>query len=383
MNRFAALLLSAFVLGSAGDVKLRVIVDATSPGAYNRWVWQHKAERPRFPTVYITWDGMRQRGEYVWPAVSFWTDSGPLLTHRILPDSQPVALQMAPVCLISRDFDQLTVRSGINELAVYDKFGSKLFVDPHRERLAPGRWERHVLDPSPRTVLLDDSGKVLSTISSSGRVRRILYTSDSVFALDADSTVVLFDRNGRVLWRSHRLQSPFAAAIADNGCAVAAATNDSLVIYSSAHARTVMLPHDGEWERFGGPIMAWSADGQRLAIYQGSKSSWDSGRVFVVNTEGRLVRPARNMRLYNVRALLWMGDTLVFPALNVDVSHRDPRFNYSVSADSYVISFLPPRGDASRGTIHGKFDLHGTWIVSGQHLAYMTDGRYLIAECVR
>ena len=128
--------------------------------------------------------------------------------------------------------------------------------------------------------------------------------------------------------------------------------------------------------------MTWSGDGQFLAIYQGSQTSWDSGRVFAVNKEGRLVRPVRKTRLYNVRALLWLGDTLVLPALNVDVSHTRPRFQSAVSADSYVISFLPPRGDVSRGAIHGRFHLYGTWTASGRHLAYTTYRKYLIAECV-
>jgi hypothetical protein len=165
---------------------------------------------------------------------------------------------------------------------------------------------------------------------------------------------------------------------------VAASTDDSLVIFSPPGAKVVAQPHDKEWKRFGHPTMAWSSDGRRLAVYQGSKTAWDSGRVFAVNKEGRVVRPIHRMKLCNVRSLLWMGDTLVLPALNVDVSNRDPRFSYSVSADSCVVSFFPPRGSMSRGTIHGKFRLYGTWTASRRHLAYVLPPKqFLVAELVR
>lgn len=383
MIRLAVLLLSVCASGFGDNLHLRVVVDASSPAEYNRWVWQHRAECSGLRPVYITYDSSHHRDVFEWPAISFWSDSGPLLTHRILPDSQPVGPQAGAMCDISRNFDQLTVRSGISGFAMSDRFGRRLFTDPHRpEGITSGRWARFARYP-PVMVLLDDSGNVLSAIPSPGPAR-ILHTGDSVFALHAESSVVLLDRDGRVLWRSRKLKSPFAAAIGPNGYSVAAATDDSLVICSPSRARTIVLPHDREWGRFGWPTMAWSADGERLAVYQGSKAAWDSGRVFVMNTEGRLVRPTRNMRFYNVRSLVWMGDTLVFAALNVDVSQRDPRFSYGISADSCVISFLPPRGKMSRGPIHGKFRLYGTWTVSGRHLAYLLPPRqFMVAELAR
>jgi hypothetical protein len=289
---------------------------------------------------------------------------------------------MGAICDISHNLDQLTVASGNMDFAMYDRFARRLFTDPSRpEGLTLGRWTRFTFHP-PGMVLLNDSGKALSNISSSEA--GALYTSDSVCALSADGAIVFIDRDGRVLWRSRKINAHCIVAAAPNGGPVAAATSDSLMICIPPGTKTVVLPHDKEWSLFDRPTMAWSADGKLLAVYQSSKTAWDSGRVFVVNTEGRLVRPIRRMKLYNVRSLLWMGDTLVFPALNVDVSHRDPRFNYSVSADSYVISFLPPRGNVSRGTIHGKFRLYGRWTASGRHLAYMLPPRrFMLAEFVR
>jgi hypothetical protein len=385
MKSTALLLFCVCALCSADATRLRVVVDASSPAEYNRWVWQHTAESPGFKHVYITCDSWARRGKFERPAISFWTDSGPLLMHRILPDSQgapsPVA-QMGPILDISPNTDQLTVFSGRDSFAMYNRFGTRLFTDPSRPQgLTSGRWLSHVPYPF-KAILLNDKGKLLSTISSLG-IPRVLYASDSGFVIqDNDGTVVLFDRDGRVLWRSRKLGSRATFAAGRNRHVVAASTGDSLTIFNPPVDKSVMLPHDKEWGLFGGPTMAWSDDGKLLAIYQASQTAWDSGRVFVLDKEGQLVRPVRKTQLYNVRALLWLGDTLVLPALNVDVSHTRPRFQSAVSADSYVISFLPPRGDVSRGVIHGRFYLYGTWTASGRHVAYTTYRKYLIAEWI-
>jgi hypothetical protein len=324
---------------------------------------------------------MRQRGRYVWPAVSFWSDSGPLLTHRIIPDSQPEGRSRGQVLDISRNTDQITVastsgRGGHSTFAMYDRFGTRLFTDPSRPQgLTLGRWTRFTFHP-PGKELLDDSGKVLSRISSSEA--GVLYSSDSLCALSADGSVVFISRDGRELWRSRKINAHCAVAVGSNGSAVAAATSDSLMIWSPPSTKTVVLPHDKEWNRFDRPTMAWSQDGRQLAVHQGSKTAWDSGRVFVVNMEGRLVRPIRKMKLYSVRSLLWMGDTLVFPAIDEDLS----RFWY-YSADSCVISFAPPRGSIGRGTVHGKFRPDGNWTASGRHLAYVSPpAQFVVAELV-
>jgi hypothetical protein len=276
--------------------------------------------------------------------------------------------------------DQLAVPSGNSGFAMYDRFGRRLFTDHHRTGgLTSGRWIRFVYSP-PGSALLDDSGRVLSTISSS-RQDGLYCASDSVFALHADSTVVLLDRNGRALWRSRNLPLHCNIVVAPSGRAVAASTSDSLVICSPPSAKTVALPHDKEWSRFGPPTMAWSADGKLLAVYQRSQTAWDSGRVFVVNTRGRLVRPARKMQLYNIRCLLWMGDRVVVPAVNVDLTHVPIQFHTWASADSTLVSFLLPKGGVRRGVIDAKFKLVGRWVTSGGHLAYIADGHYLIADC--
>jgi hypothetical protein len=383
VNRLAALLLATCMLAPAGDLKLKVILDTTDPGVYNRWVWQHRAKCPGFKHVYMTCDSWVRRGKFECPAVSFWTDSGPLFVHCILPDSQlaPSPVQArGPILDISSNTGQLTVRSGRDSFAMYDRFGTRLFADPSRpEALMSGRWLTIILHPF-RDVLLDDNGKVLSTISSSG-IPRVLHADDSVFLIhDNDGTVALFDRDGHELWRSRRLVgSRSAFAVAPNARSVAASTDDSLVIFSPLGSEVVALPHDKEWKHFGWPMMTWSSDSRRLAIYQGSTTAWDSGRVFVVNTEGGLVRPIRRMQLYCVRALVWMGDTLVFPALGEDVSKR----SYS-SADSCVVSFVPSRGRIRRGVVHGKFRLHGEWNASGRHLAFVSPpAHFVVAELVR
>jgi hypothetical protein len=382
MRPSALLLMCVCALGSARDIHMRVVVDANSPADYNRWVWQHR-EECRFPTVCITLDSWARRGEFDCPAISFWTDSGPLLTHRILPDSQlapPPEAQMAPTCEISQDMDQLAVPSRGRGFAMYDRFGTRLFTDPHRiTGLTSGRWIRSGWSAS-RTELLDDSGSILSTISPTGRAG-VYFASDSVLALHADSTVVLLDRNGQVLWRSRKLASHSVLAVAPNGSALAAATGDSLVICSAPGTKTVVLPHDTQWKHFDTPTMVWSADGNLLAVYQRSQTAWDSGRVFVVNTKGRLVRPARKLQFCNIRGFSWIGDTVVLPAVNVDLANVPLQFRTWASADSYVVTFLPPGGGIDRGVIHGRFVLRGGWVTSGRYLAYVDDRHYLIAEC--
>lgn len=382
MIRLAALLLAVCASGLSDSMHVAVVVEARSPADYNRWVWQHSAECPDFPTVHITLDSWARRGQFDCPAISFWTDSGPLLSHRVLPDSQvapsPIE-QRAPTCDISHNMDQLAVPSGSNGFAMYDRFGRRLFTDHHKTGgLTSGRWIRFAFSP-PGLALLDDGGNVLSTISSS-RQDGLYCASDSVFALHADSVIVLLDRNGRALWRSRNFRSHSNVAVAPNGRAVAASTGDSLVICIPPSDQTVVLPHDREWARFGPPTMAWSADGNLLVVYQGSQTAWDSGRVFVVNTKGRLVRPSRKMQLYNIRGLLWMGDTVVIPAVNVDLTHVPFQFHTWASADSTLVSFLSPKGGLRRGVITAKFKLVGRWVASGGHLAYVADGHYLIAD---
>jgi hypothetical protein len=381
--RLLLLLLTICVSGFGDSLHLKVVLDTNSPAEYNRWLWQHRTECPGFKHVYITEDSWVRRGRFERPVISFWTDSGPLLMHCILPDSQRAPSPMeqtGPILDISRNLDQLILPSGGGDFAVYNRFGTRLFTDPHRpEGLMAGRWM--TFTPYPfREVLLDDNGKVLSTISLSG-IPNVLYADDSVFAIqDNDGTVVLFDRDGHELWRSRKLGSRSAFAVGSGGRAVAASTGDSLMIFNPPGATSLTLPHDKEWRLFGNPTMAWSADGKRLAICQGSQTAWDSGRVFVVNTRGQLVRPARKMRLYNVRSLLWMGDTLVLPAVNVDFSHTDPRISYARTIDSCVVSFLRPGCRVERGTIQGKFKIYGPWAASGRYLAYAVDRHYLIAE---
>jgi hypothetical protein len=385
MRRSALLLFCVCALGSAKDIHMRVVVDANSPADYNRWVWQHRAECSGFKHVYITEDNWVSRGKFWRPVVSFWTDSGPFLMHCILSDSQvEPGPQMAPILDISRNTDQLTVLSGRDNFAVYNRFGTRLFTDPSRPLgLTSGRWVTYTSYPR-KSFLVDDKGKVLSTLSSSV-IAGALYAVDSTFAMhNSDSTVMLFDRDGRLLWKSRKLRSHPVFKVGPKGCAVAASTDDSLIIFSPPRAKAVALPHDTEWKRFGNPTMAWSDDGKLLAVYQWSQTSWDSGRVFVLNTYGRIVRPAREMRFYNVRSLLWMGDTLALPALNIDRYRADSPLSFRAPADSCVVSFLLPGGDVGRGTIHAKFLPYGTWAASGGHLAYVLPPRqFLIAELVQ
>ena len=385
MRRSTLLLCCVCALGSAKDIHMRVVVDANSPADYNRWVWQHRAECPGFKHVYITEDNWVSRGKFWRPLVTFWTDSGPFLMHCILSDSQAEpGPQCAPILDISRNTDQLTVLAGTSNCAVYNRFGMRLFTDPSRPLgLMSGRWVTYASDPR-KSFLVDDRGKVLSTLSSLV-IAGALYADDSTFAMrSSDSTVMLFDRDGRLLWKSRKLRSHPVFAVGPKGCAVAASTDDSLIIFSPPKAKAVALTHDREWKRFGNPTMAWSDDGKWLAVYQWSQTSWDSGRVSVLNAEGRAVRPVRKMRLYNVRSVLWMGDTLVLPALNIDRYRADSPFSFLAPADSCVVSFLLPSGDMSRGTFHGKFLSYGTWAASGGFLAYVLSPRqFTIAELVQ
>ncbi len=379
-----ALFLLAVLGGALGDsLHIRVVLDASSPAEYNRWVWQHRTECPGFQHVYITCDSWMRRGKFELPAVSFWTDSGPILVHRILPDSQlapPPVVAMGPILDISANTDQLTVRSGRDSFAMYNRYGTRLFTDPSRPQgLMSGRWMTHIAYPF-KSLLVDDRGKVLGTVSPSG-IPRVLHADDSALVVqDIDGTVVLFDRDGRALWRSRKLGSPTEFAVGRRTHAIAASTDDSLLVFSPPRRKITALPHDGEWKHFGSPSMTWSDDGKLLAVYQRSQTAWDSGRVFVVDAKGKLVRPAHKMQLYNVRSLMWMGDTLVLPALNVDFSHTDPRISYEKTADSCVVSFLPPKGGLERLTIRDKFRIYGRWAMSGRHLAYTYDRHYMIAE---
>ena len=378
-----ALFLLAVLGGAFGDdLHLKVVLDASSPAEYNHWLWQHRTECPGFKYVYITCDSWVRRGEFERPAISFWTDSGPLLMHNILPDSQrapgPME-QRGPLIDIFPSTGQLTVLSGRDSFAMYDRFGRRLFIDPSRpEGLTQGRWLTY--RPYPiREELLDDSGKVLSTMSSPGSPK--LYADDSVFVVrDSEGVLVMFDRDGHKLWRSRKLESRPAFAVGPRTHAIAASTDDSLLIFSPPGRKIAALSHDGEWKHFGNPTMTWSPDGKLLAIYQRSQTAWDSGRVFVVNTRGQRVWPARKMRLYDVRSLLWVGDILVLPALNVHFSDTDLRISYARTFDSCVVSFLRPRGSVDSATIQGKFKIYGQWAASGSHLAYTVDWHYLIAE---
>jgi hypothetical protein len=385
VNRIFVSVLAVFVMGLARDVKLNVLLDTTAPGAYNRWVWEHRTDCPGFKHVYITEDGWAGCRKFWRPLVTFWTDSGPFLMHCILSDSQAEpGPQCAPILDISRNTDQLTVLSGTSNCAVYNRFGMRLFTDPSRPLgLMSGRWVTYTSYPH-KSLLVDDKGKVLNTLSSSV-MERALYVDDSTFAMHSiDSTVVLFDRDGRVRWKSRRLRSHPVFAVGPKGRAVAVSTDDSLMIFSPPAPRAVTLPHDAEWGLFAQPTMAWSADSRLLALYQSSRTAWDSGRVSVLNTEGRSVRPVRKIRLYNVRSVLWMGDTLVLPALNIDRYRADSPFSFLAPADSCLVSFLLPSGDVSRGTFHGKFLSYGTWTASGGHLAYvLSPKRFTVAELVR
>jgi len=383
VTRFAFLLLYVCTVGLGDSLHLRVVVDASSPAEYNHWLWQRRAAIPGIPPVLITCDSARHRNLHVWPAISFWTDSGPLLRHRIMPDSLSAILQMTNYQISSRNDQLIMTETGYN-YAAYDRYGRRLFDDRENrlETGTSGRWFRYVF--GRRCLeMLDDSGKAVSVLTSQ-HPAHALHKSDSVFSSYANKTMVLFDRNGRTLWQSDTLRAPPAHAVAEDGEAVAMATADSLVVHDLAAGKTVALPHDASWSQYGRPQMSWSGDARLLAIYQGSRTSQDSGRVMVLNRSGKTVRPSRPLRAYQVRALLWLGDTLVLPGQDLDTAGMDPRQWSGIVTDSCLLTFVLPDGKQHQLVVCGKFRPYGYWRTSSPYLAYlMPPRRFMVAEVVR
>jgi hypothetical protein len=300
-----------------------------------------------------------------------------------MPDSQSSILQASNYEISGRNDQLIMTEAGYN-YAAYDRYGRRLF-DDHDNRLetgASGRWFRWVF-ARECLEMLDDSGKVVSVLPSQYPART-LYTGDSVFAAYANKNLVLFDRNGRTLWRSSTLMSPIGAAVAEHGEAVAATTTDSLVLHDLATGKTAVLPHDAAWSHYGWPQMAWSSGARLLAVYQGSKTSQDSGRVMVMDRGGNTVRPSRPLRAYQVRALLWLGDTLVLPGQDVDTAGMDPRQSWGIVTDSCLLSLVLPDGGQRQLVVHGKFRPRDDWHASSPYLACLQPSRrFMIAELVR
>jgi len=383
MRRSALLLCCLCALGSAKDIHMRVVVDANSPADYNRWLWQHRTECPEFRPVYITHDSSVRRNDYLRPAVSFWTDSGPLLQHRVMPDSIASFQQLVNYS-ISPAHDLLATRGDNGVTSTYDRFGRKLFSGPEGVGAGVnGRWLRY----SPtrrREEVLNDSGEIVGTLPFKFPVD-LLYADDSFFVVRTPrSSLVLVDREARVRWQSRELGRLQGTTVADRCYAIAAAAADSLVIYDRARGSTVTVHHDSAWSRYGWPLLAWSHGARLLALYQGSRTSQDSGRVMVMDRRGMTVRPSRSLRAHWVRAVLWLGDTLVLPGQDVDTAGADTRMLGRILTDSCLLTFVLPGGEQRHLAVRGKFWPYGDWRASSPYLAYLLPPRrFMVAELVR
>ncbi len=383
MKRLALPLLFVCAVGLGDSLHLRLVVDASSPAAYNRWVWQHKAKCPGFPTVYITHDSSVCRNGYLRPAISFWTDSGPLLRHRIIPDLLSAIQQMVNYS-ISSGYDLLVTRGDHGVSTTYDRYGRKLFSGPEGVGAgAPGRWLRYSLVRG-REEVLNNNGEIVGTLPFKLPVD-LLYADDSLFVVRTPrGSLVLFDREARVRWQSGEFGWSCGTAVAVHCHAVAVVTSDSLVMYDRAGGGTITVRNDAAWSHYGWPRMAWSSDARLLAVYQGSKTSQDSGRVMALNRSGNIVWPSRPLRAYQVRALLWLGDTLVLPAQDVDTAGMDPRQSSGIVTDSCLLTFALPGGGQSLLAVRGKFWPYGDWRASSPYLACLQPSRrFVIAELVR
>ncbi len=383
MTRLALLLLYACTVGSGDSLHLRLVVDASSPGEYNHWVWQHKAECPELPPVYITHDSSLHRNGYLWPAISFWTDSGPLLRHRIIPDSLSEVQQMVNYS-ISPGYDLLVTRGDHGVSTTYDRYGRKLFSGPEGVGAgAHGRWLRYSLGRR-REEVLNNNGEIVGTLPFKLPVD-LLYADDSFFVVRTPrGSFVLFDHEARVRWQSGEFGWSCGATVAVHCSAVAVVTSDSLVIYDRVAGTTATVRHDSAWSKYGRPRMAWSSDARLLAVYQGSRTSQDSGRVAVMDRSGNTVWPSRSLRAYQVRALVWLGDTLVLPGQDVDTAGMDVRISGQVLTDSCLLSVLLPEGGQEQLVIHGRFRPYGNWCASSPYLAYLLPSRrFMVVELIR
>jgi hypothetical protein len=376
MRQAVLLVVSLFVHAAASDT-IKPLFETDSVTTYDRWLWQHRNEYPRFRPFRARTGTEQSPSGWKRSYVISFTDSGTVQARYVYPDSWDdrgrVQQQMIRI-VIAEDGDRLAVRRWYAPTAgstAYDGSGRKLF-DSDRE-LVPrfGLWFRDTR-MSESTQVLNDSGLVIGVLPGAS-IRGASSSGDTLFVAPSRAGTIAFDRAARILWRDNVARAaPHVATISPDGREVAIAARDSVVLHDLVTGRTTVNGVDSATAaRQGLQLIVWSNDGSKIAMYHADSDVPDSATLSILTRDGTLARPARRLARYYTERLFWMGDTVVLVASPYVPDMRKWTHDKPLQSGPCKVTAVTLSGKTHEWTVPGRFGQLGHWYQQGRQLGYV------------
>jgi hypothetical protein len=374
----SAILLISILVGVAPvDGSITPLFETDSITAYNRWLWQHRSEYPAFRPTRAQATVITGSSGWTRPVVTFWTDSGTVLSRYAFPDSwddRRMVQRQAFDCYAVEDGDYLSVYhrgSSTAKYTAFDRFGRKLFDSRRNIIRRFGRWFSS-WGPRDSIEMLDDSGDVIGALPSVS-IGSASSLGDTLIAASSGRTITVFDHNARIVWQG----SPFGGAfqsgvISPDERRVAIVAEESLGIQDLATGNAKVLRLDRVTAAYGASgFIAWSEDSRRFALYRINSEVPDSAMLWVFTRDGKMAGKPRTLETNYARHMFWMGDTVVLVAAPFLPSPREWMYDKPYQNGPCKVIAVPPRGKTQTWIVPGRFGQYQEWQRQGRQLAYV------------
>jgi hypothetical protein len=383
MKQVILLFVTILAYATASDT-IRPLFETSSIAEYDRWLWQHRNEYPRFRPVRVLVGEERSGSGWTRLTAVFLTDSGTELVRHVYPDSwQGLRIQQVSNINVTEAGDYSVVYRRGGGGTVYDRYGRELFDGAPYPRFnlwfrdISGRdanahrhpWSEGVRE-SDSTQVLNDRGEVVGVLP---RVSAWTATAsgDTLMAAVTGGTVV-FDRSARIRWRDAMFgTAPRVAAISPNGRKVAVITSDSVGLHDMVTGSTKALGlHPETATRLRITRAVWSDDSRRIAVYRTDWDVVDTALLWTFSGDGKGSTKPRRLSANAGDQPFWAGSTVLLIASPYFTDSHWRAAKQPTPGPSRVMA-VAPRGLTRTWFVKGVFQWNKDWYQQGRRFAYV------------
>ena len=368
MRQVVLLVVSVLTYAAASDT-IKPLFETSSIAEYDRWLWQHRNEYPRFRPVRVRVGEERSGSGWTRLTSVFLTDSGTELVRHVYPDSwQGIRVEQVSNINVNEAGDYSVVyRRGAR--TAYGRYGRKLFDSDRGIFPRFNLWFRDSESPES-TQVLNDEGKVIGVLPHVS-MWTATGSGDTLMAAVSRSGTIVFDRRARIRWRDSLFgPASLIAAISPDGREAAIATRDSVGLHDLMTGSNKVLGFDTSTAATARVrSIVWSDDSRRVAVrYLVGRDSADSVLLRVLTRDTMEVAPPRTLVSDYVDNMFWMGDTVMLVA-----SPGVPEYGggKTYQRGSCKVFALTLTGHTQTWMVPGRFGRLGVWYQQGRDLAYV------------
>ena len=386
--RQVVLVVAALLAYAAASDTIKPLFETSSIAEYDRWLWQHRSEYPRFRPVRALVDEEHSGSGWTRLTSAFLTDSGTELVRHVYPDSwQGIRIQQVSNINVTENGDYSAVyHRGAHAAGstAYDRLGRKLFdskrgivprfnlwfrdIETGDTIAGPHHLPGHTAE-TESTQVLNDSGEVIGVLP---RLSVANSSGDTLIAAVFHSGTVVFDRDARVRWRDSMFgAAPRVAAISPDGRRVAVVTRDSVGLHDMMTGRDKkfgLCP--GTATRYRTNRVVWSEDSRRFAVYRADWDVVDTALLWTFTSAGRGAARPRRLETNCGDRPFWMGDTVVLIA-SPHFTNLRWTANKQPTPGPCKVTVVTLRGRLQTWFVKGSFEWDNIWYQQGRRFAYV------------